>query len=76
MQYTGKIYKWFKTNIETKQGGYGFIMGSHNKEKETLFFHISNWESLTPPEGDQKVSYTVAEGKKGPEGMKVKVSDG
>jgi len=76
MENTGKIYKWFKTNVETRQGGYGFIMGSHNKEKETLFFHISNWDSLIPPRVGQKVSYAVAEGKKGPEGMKVKVIDG
>ena len=53
--------------------GFGFIK---QKDKTTdLFFHITEVQSNREPQDGDKVSYLVAESKKGPCAIKVQINE-
>jgi CspA family cold shock protein len=63
---TGKVKHY------NNEKGYGFIK-SENGEEE-FFFHISglkNWAIGTSPEKDDKVSFKVVDGDRGPKAIEV-----
>ncbi len=55
--------KWFNHSK-----GFGFIAGEDDKD---YFVHVSFCENAYEPQNDDKVSFTVAEGDRGPQAKNV-----
>lgn len=65
LNQTGKV-KWFDT---TK--GFGFIEKSDGSD---IFVHYTGLTGLRGLESDQKVTFDITEGKRGPQATNVKIT--
>ena len=43
--------------------GFGFLTKPDGKD---IFFHISEWNAVAEPQGDERVTFTEGHGQKGP----------